>query len=125
MSHNRDPRQVIWMLNELFTEMDALATKHGIDRIKTIGDAYMAVSGAPLYVENHQERMALFGLDILRLGVPALESAEPAASDDASRSGGDGKNGEDLGERASVRMRVGMHCGPVIAGVVGTSKFGK
>lgn len=60
------PKELIDLLNSLFSSLDKLADIHKVDRIKTIGDAYMAVSGAPIPCADHALRIANFALDILK-----------------------------------------------------------
>jgi adenylate cyclase len=77
-----------------------LVERHGLEKIKTTGDGYMVVSGVPVARSDHLEMMAQFALEMLR-----------AAAEITS----------DEGER--VPIRIGLACGPVVAGVVGTRKF--
>jgi adenylate cyclase len=90
---------VAW-LNGLFSAFDALCEQHGLEKIKTIGDAYMAVAGVPVPRADHAAAAADLALAIQR------EVAGRRAP-----------NGEPL------HVRIGMHSGPVVAGVIGTSKF--
>ncbi len=92
--------RVVELLNYIVSDFDALAARHGVEKIKTIGDAYMAVAGVPEPAPDHTERLARFAIDMLS----AVErvSAERGLS---------------------LRMRVGMAAGPVMAGVIGTRKF--
>ena len=91
---------VLTMLDDLFGSFDEVASELGVEKIKTIGDAYMAVCGLPVPNAKHAETMALLAGRILI----CLEEFNA-------------RNGTQL------RMRVGLHCGPVVAGVIGTSKF--
>ena len=87
------------MLNSLFVEFDDLAARAGVTKVETIGDAYMAVDGtdAPLRGPVAQAlQMAAFALDMV---------------DAASR--------HELPNGGQMRIRAGLHCGPVVAGVVG------
>ena len=94
------PSQLVEHLETLFGRFDRLAASHGVEKIKTIGDAYMAIAGAPDSVDRPVEKIAEFALDIVaeceRFG---LES------------------GFDLA------LRVGIHTGPVVAGVIGSSRL--
>ena len=92
--------EVVALLNEVFSGFDRLAEKHGLEKIKTIGDAYMAVGGLPTPRPDHAEAVAEMALDMQR---------ELAAHTTAT--------GQEL------RVRIGIHTGPVIAGVMGTKKF--
>lgn len=91
---------VLTMLDELFGSFDEVAKDLGVEKIKTMGDAYMAVCGLPTPNENHPQIMAELALGILQ----KLEAFNK-------------RNGTEL------KMRVGIHCGPVVAGVIGTTKF--
>ena len=87
-------------LNELFSQFDALAASFGAEKIKTIGDAYMAAAGVPDHRSDHAEALADFAL--------ALQAA---AAELRRRDG----------ERFT--LRVGIHSGPAIAGVIGSSRY--
>jgi guanylate cyclase len=92
--------ELIVMLNDVFSGFDALAEKHGLEKIKTIGDAYMVVGGVPTSRTDHAEAVAKM----------ALEMRTYIAEKRLAR-----------GERLDVR--IGIHSGPVVAGVIGTRKF--
>ena len=94
------PAELVGMLNQIFSEFDALAEKHGLEKIKTIGDAYMAAAGLPDPRPDHAEAVAAMALDM-------LESLSRVQAP--------------LG--AKLQMRIGIHTGPVVAGVIGKRKF--
>ena len=100
MSSKIGAKQVVGMLNEVFGLLDELAIKHGIEKIKTIGDCYMVVAGIPDRSPTHAQQIAEF----------ALEMQETLRDYTA-------KAGHDLS------LRTGVHTGTVVAGIVGTSKF--
>jgi len=100
LSSKIPPGEVVEFLNQLFTRYDALAHRLGVEKIKTIGDAYMAVAGVPAPATDHARRVAELALGIV---------------DET------GKFGAEMGLNISVR--VGVNSGPVVAGVIGTSKF--
>jgi adenylate cyclase len=88
------------MLNDIFSAFDRLAEVHELEKIKTIGDAYMVVGGLPTPRSDHVEAVANMALDMQQEIVHfKRENDEPFS------------------------MRVGMHTGPVVAGVIGTKKF--
>jgi len=100
MSERIGAKQVVDMLNEVFGLLDELALKHGLEKIKTIGDCYMVVAGIPDRSPTHAQQIASFALDMQEtLGAYAVRSGRPFA------------------------MRTGIHTGTVVAGIVGTSKF--
>jgi len=100
LSSRVPPEQLVGMLNELFSEFDKLAEKHGLEKIKTIGDAYMAVAGAPEPCADHAQRAAKLAL---------------AMRDHVNRI---------ARERGiELSMRIGMHTGEVVAGVIGIQRF--
>lgn len=95
------PQQLVDGLNAIFTEFDRIAKKHGLEKIKTIGDSYMAVCGIPEPCENHAERVALFALEVTET-IKNFSFAE---------------------EKIAVTNRIGLHTGSVVAGVIGENKF--
>jgi class 3 adenylate cyclase len=100
ISSDLDPQQLVTELNRLFSEFDALCERCEVEKIKTIGDAYLAVGGLPGTREDHAAAVAEL----------ALGMVEAVARLNAS-SGRDWK------------IRVGIHTGPAVAGVIGTRKF--
>ena len=94
------PAEVVGILDKLFGEFDALAERHGLEKIKTIGDAYMVASGVPDPRPDHARALALLGLDM----VAAVAAGGACA---------------DLG----LQIRIGINSGPVVAGVIGRKKF--
>lgn len=100
LSESISPAETVNVLNELFSEFDRIARKHGLEKIKTIGDAYMAVAGVPVPLNDHADRTAAFALDILE-----------AMRTYSQRTGN------------QLEVRIGLHCGNAVAGVIGESKF--
>ena len=94
------PVKLVCLLNEIFSEFDGLAEKYGLEKIKTIGDAYMVVGGLPMYRPDHAEAIAEMALDMQNVI---------------------GKFASDLGE--PFKIRIGINTGPVVAGVIGIKKF--
>jgi class 3 adenylate cyclase len=94
------PEQVVQVLNELFSAFDRLAQRHGLEKIKTIGDAYMVAGGLPDPRPDHAQAAAEMALAMRE---------EVARRRDPS--------GQPL------QVRIGIDTGPVVAGVIGTSKF--
>jgi class 3 adenylate cyclase len=100
MSARITPVELVYLLNEIFSSFDELATRHGLEKIKTIGDAYMVASGLPERRADHAEAMAEMALDMQ----DALAAFNRARN-------------------ASLDIRTGINTGPVVAGIIGTSKF--
>jgi class 3 adenylate cyclase len=100
LSSRTTPEALVTMLNELFSSFDQLAEQHGLEKIKTIGDAYMVVAGIPHPVADHATAITHMALDMLA----AIEA---------------------YGERhdSPLTIRIGIHTGSVVAGVIGTKKF--
>ncbi|MBS1773116.1 MAG: hypothetical protein JST82_09650 [Bacteroidetes bacterium] len=96
----REPNDVVSMLNSIFTKFDILAEKHGLEKIKTIGDCYMAVSGLPTPNPHHAEAAVAMAMDIKK------EMKDLKAPDGTP-----------------IHFRMGLDCGPVVAGVIGRRKF--
>jgi class 3 adenylate cyclase len=94
------PDQVVYLLNEIFSGFDLLAEKHGLEKIKTIGDAYMAAGGIPLPRPDHAEAIAELALDLM---------AEINQFNGAYNT--------------SIQLRIGISTGSVVAGVIGRWKF--
>lgn len=94
------PEKLVVLLNEIFTEFDGIADSRGLEKIKTIGDAYMAVAGVPVPVANHVVRAAQMALDMM-----------DALADFNKRNG------------YTLQMRIGINSGGVVAGVIGKHKF--
>ena len=94
------PDEVVGYLNGLFSEFDQLVTRHSLEKIKTIGDAYMVAGGLPEPKEDHAAAMAEL----------ALEMQDVMARTPAP--GG-----------APMQLRIGIHTGPLVAGVIGTRRL--
>jgi class 3 adenylate cyclase len=100
LSQELSPRALVEMLNRTFSAFDDLAIRLGLEKIKTIGDCYMVAGGLPERSDDHAERMAEM----------ALGMREELAR--INREGG-----------YSLALRIGIHTGPVVAGVIGKRKF--
>jgi class 3 adenylate cyclase len=96
MSAGLPPEEVVELLNAVFSDFDRLAEEHGLEKIKTIGDAYMVAAGIPTPRPDHCLAVAEMALAMI-----AVTSQH-----------GDG-----------VRLRIGIDTGPVVAGVIGRRKF--
>jgi len=100
LSEEVSPAELVMVLNEVFSSFDEIAERYGVEKIKTIGDAYMAVCGLPTLREDHADVMADMALDMTK----SLRQLKYH------------------GDR-SFTMRIGINSGPVVAGVIGRKKF--
>jgi adenylate cyclase len=95
-----DPNLTVQLLNGLFSDFDALADAHGLEKIKTIGDAYMVAGGLPDRRPDHAEAVARMALDMIEVtGRRSLADGQP------------------------MQLRIGIDSGPVVAGVIGRRRF--
>ncbi len=99
-SDQSTPERVVQVLDDLFTAFDRLARRHGLEKIKTVGDAYMVAGGLPEPRPDHARAVAEMAL--------AMREEIGRHRDPAGR---------------PLALRIGMDTGPVVAGVIGTSKF--
>ncbi len=99
ISESLSPKDLVAEIHQYFKAFDAIAEKHGLEKIKTIGDAYLAVCGVPNPTIEHAERTILAALDIIEF------------TKERKKNGG------------LFEIRVGVHSGPLVAGVVGVKKF--
>lgn len=100
MSSHRGADEIVALLNNLFSRFDGLAEEYGLEKIKTIGDAYMAVAGIPYEKEHHAK-------DALRMAV-AMHRCILEFNQEVHE---------------TFRARIGLCSGPVVAGVIGRKKF--
>jgi class 3 adenylate cyclase len=100
LSAAMSPDELVGVLNAVFTAFDALVERHGLEKVKTIGDAYMVVGGMADPPGDHTIRVAAMALELAE-AVAAIEAAV----------------------QLGIIFRVGIHCGPVVAGVIGSKKF--
>jgi class 3 adenylate cyclase/integral membrane sensor domain MASE1 len=100
LSSQVSPQELVQLLNHIFSTFDLLSEQYPVEKIKTIGDAYMVVSGLPTPYPSHAEAIADMAL--------AMQAAiKGFISKDGRR----------------FRIRIGINTGPVVAGVIGTKKF--
>ncbi len=100
MSVQEDPTAMVGLLNEIFSDFDDLADRYGLEKIKTIGDAYMVAGGLPVPRPDHCEAVAAFAVEIVH-----VVKRHRALNGD------------------TICVRVGINTGPVVAGVIGHRKF--
>lgn len=94
------PAELVALLNTYFTEYDNLTDRYKLEKIKTIGDAYMVASGIPEPADDHANRIAEFGIKM-------LEVTQRISKD----------------KGVDITLRIGINSGPVTAGVIGKKKF--
>ena len=99
-SAKRNAKELVELLNVIFSKFDQLTEQHGLEKIKTIGDAYMVVAGLPTARADHAEAIAKMALDMQQAIV---------------------KVNAETGTTFSIR--IGINSGPVVAGVIGLKKF--
>jgi class 3 adenylate cyclase len=100
LSSTMAPQELVSVLNDIFNVFDGLVDQYDLEKVKTIGDAYMVVGGMGDRSDDHSARVAAMALDLAdRVG--RIEAAA----------------------RLGITFRIGIHCGPVVAGVIGTKKF--
>ncbi|HEY1944422.1 MAG TPA: adenylate/guanylate cyclase domain-containing protein [Roseiarcus sp.] len=99
-----EPLALIGLLDQYFTSFDEIVTRHGLEKLKTIGDAYMAVAGVPTANRRHPIDTCLAALEIQ--GVTARMKLQ-----------------REKMRLPALELRVGIHTGPVMSGVVGRKKF--
>jgi adenylate cyclase len=94
------PAEVVGILDQLFSRFDALVERHGLEKIKTIGDCYMAAAGVPDPRPDHAHKAALLALGMRDAVATSAMAGQPG-----------------------VELRIGINSGPVLAGVIGTKRF--
>lgn len=102
-SESMTPEELVKNVDHFFSKFDGIIEKYGLEKIKTIGDAYMCAGGLPFPTENHAQKMVHAALEMVDYVNKVINDPD------------DGIPG--------FAIRVGIHTGPVVAGVVGTKKF--
>jgi adenylate cyclase len=100
LSETISPGELVKLLNEIFSLFDALTDRYDLEKIKTIGDAYMVAGGLPVPREDHAEAVANMALDMQTAIMQFNEN-----------------------NQQSMRVRIGIHSGAAVAGVIGVKKF--
>jgi adenylate cyclase len=100
LSSHFSSKEVVTMLNELYERFDAIVARHGLEKIKTMGDCYMVAGGLPHPDPNHLKRLTSAAMEM------QAEAAKVHTPDGRA-----------------LTLRIGMHAGPVTAGVIGQAKF--
>ncbi len=100
ITQGMEPEEIVTNLNKHFTNFDQIFDEHQVEKLKTIGDGYMAVGGLPITNNTHTIDVALAGLKILNY-----------------------MNNSNTGNSVEWNLRIGIHNGPMVAGIIGESKF--
>jgi predicted ATPase/class 3 adenylate cyclase len=100
LAASQSAQETVRLLSDIFSSFDSAVGTYGLEKIKTIGDAYMVAGGVPTPIGDHTERVLHFALEMLR----RIELYN-------ERTG------------AQLRLRIGVHRGPLVAGVIGAQKF--
>lgn len=100
LSASISPIELVYLLNNIFSLFDDLAEQHQLEKIKTIGDAYMVVAGLPVPRPNHAQAIAEMAL-AMQAGLAQFRADN----------------------QLNISIRIGINSGPVVAGIIGTKKF--
>jgi adenylate cyclase len=112
LSIQLSPVQIVELLNEIFTHFDTLVDRHGVEKIRNIGDNYMVAAGVPRRQPDHAQRLARLALD---MRCYLNENWSQFEFQDGVQGG--------RPTRVPVQFRIGINSGPVIGGVIGQRKF--
>jgi len=104
ISEQLSAQELVAELNECFKTFDGIISKHGLEKIKTIGDSYMAAGGIPAYDDNAAKKIVSAALEMNEFILKRHQSRKAA-------------------NKLAFQMRSGIHTGPVVAGIVGIKKF--
>jgi guanylate cyclase len=100
LAQRMSPTEVVGTLDRLFSQFDALVERHGLEKIKTIGDCYMAAAGVPDPSPDHAQRAARLALDMRA----TIAQSAPV-------------------DKEHLQLRIGINSGPLTAGVIGSKRF--
>jgi guanylate cyclase len=101
LANELDAREVVWVLDRLFTSFDELVDRFEVEKIKTIGDCYMVAAGVPRQRPDHAQALARLALEMRGCAQSCLPE----------------------GSEHDLRLRIGISSGPVVAGVIGRRRF--
>jgi guanylate cyclase len=101
LSARLGPKELVGLLDRLFTEFDELADRYGVEKIKTIGDCYMVAAGVPAPRADHAQALARMAFEMNECAARCLPE----------------------GGHGDLQLRIGISSGPVVAGVIGRRRF--
>ena len=102
IAENADPEHLVKSIDFYFKEFDMIVSNYGLEKIKTIGDSYMCAGGLPRVSQNHAKNAINAAKDMINLVNIQLQSQD---------------------DLIHFEIRIGVHTGPVVAGIVGTKKW--
>jgi len=102
LAHEVEPELLVKSVDFYFRKFDEITTRHGLEKIKTIGDSYMCAGGIPLESDTHAEKVAMAAREMNQFILDQLQSSN---------------------DLLHFNIRIGIHTGPVVAGIVGTRKW--
>ena len=102
-SENLSPEKLVESIDFYFSQFDAIMEKYNLEKIKTVGDAYMCAGGLPFPTEDHAHKVAHAAMEIVRF----VDTSKIL----------------DIEDQARFKIRIGINTGPIVAGVVGIKKF--
>lgn len=109
ISSQMPPLELVKLLNKMFSTFDKLADRYGLEKIKTIGDAYMVAGGLPVPSKNHAEAVADMALE-MQAAIKRFQTAKSFLDQTPAN-------------LKKMQIRIGINTGPVVAGVIGIKKF--
>jgi len=121
LSARSKPQDMVNMLNDIFSIFDKIAAKYGLEKIKTIGDCYMAAAGIPTPRKDHAEAVAKMAIESMEemkgYRVQGIVSGVQGIGSGVS------ETQNPIPDTQEIQFRIGLDCGPIVAGVIGEQKF--
>jgi len=106
------PKHIVYMLDTIFTKADEIIETFGLEKIKTIGDGYLAVANVSTALDYHQKSTAFAALEIVKQLQKFTVAIPPELGDSSWTKG-----------MKDLEIRIGLHTGEVVAGIIGKNKF--
>jgi class 3 adenylate cyclase len=106
------PKQLVYLLDTIFTKADNIVERYGLEKIKTIGDGYLAVANVTTPLENHQKATALAALQLLEtMNKFSVNIPEELGDTNWTK------------DMKDIEIRIGIHTGEIVAGIIGKNKY--